>query len=136
MNHSLLFYIKNFLLVMVNPDFWIKVRKVDSEWDKVLNRLMENGYEPYNISNYTCEIAGQEIWISNYPYGYGNPYGGIEGNRRDRDNERIPYALTRYRLKRYLRAYQEAKEEEERKKRGPDATERAVERVKKALSGE
>jgi hypothetical protein len=57
--------------------------KFDSEWDKLLNELLDSGEPivlcyPDDPEQYTCRIGNVRIWLRNFPYasfsGY-NAYG-------------------------------------------------------------
>lgn len=69
-----------FLTIMVNPSFWIRVFPYSKVWDRELNRLMEtNDFEIYNPleddignedykSTHDVKIGNHVVWICNYPY--------------------------------------------------------------------
>lgn len=93
------FRIKNALLVLTHSDYWVKLKKVSGEWDRVLNEVLdqyESEITSEMVEKYTLKIGGQEIWISNYPYSFGY----IDSISSDK--QRLPYALTRKRLKKIV----------------------------------
>lgn len=61
------------IVVVINPVFWIQVGSQSKEWDKRLRNELENPSFS-DVGKYTCKLNGRRIWISNYPYGYGNDH--------------------------------------------------------------
>lgn len=78
---------KNLLYLLPRPNFWLSNYPVCREWDRVLNRLIDN-FEVKVINEYYADIGGVEVWIRNYPYGYGAP----------EDLKCLPLRATRKRL--------------------------------------
>lgn len=66
--------LNDFIPRLYRPNFWIMLYKADSEWDKVLNKIIDN-IDSYDveIDNYNIKINKLNIWVRNYPYAYGNP---------------------------------------------------------------
>lgn len=88
--------------------FFFDQGRVDKSWDAKLNRLLDLVEEgeimftsPYseilidgnNKSVYTLNLEGHEIWITNFPYSFGNSWEG----RSSRSG--LPSVRTRWRLK-------------------------------------
>jgi hypothetical protein len=73
------------------PRYWSQNDRTDYEWDGLLNDLLDIE-QPLKISDHYCKIGDFKIWISNWPYAYGN----LEGS------DCLPSVSTRIRLKREL----------------------------------
>ena len=58
-------------LKLMHPRFWLMNCQYDASWDKFVKN---NIHTLCDIDNYTGKIGGKEIWLANYPYGYGQPY--------------------------------------------------------------
>ena len=50
---------------------------VSEEWDAALNRALDKHKVEF-VSRYTARIGGMTLWVANYPYASGRPYGSIE----------------------------------------------------------
>lgn len=62
------------LQFIFKPHYWGMNYRYDKSLDEIINTLLDKG-EIVDISQYTCNISGVTIWISNYPYAYGKLYG-------------------------------------------------------------
>lgn len=85
--------VKNLLFRLFDVRFWLQNQETDWEWDAELIRILDEGPEVKVVSSAVVKLAGREIWVSNYPYAYGN---------EDRVNYLLPSPLTRRRLRGYL----------------------------------
>lgn len=57
----------------LRPMHWLQNSPTDWEWDAILNDLLDK-HDP--IRGYmTVTIGKVEVWVSNWPYAYGSPYG-------------------------------------------------------------
>ena len=79
--------IKYWLWAIFHFSFWLQLGKYDKQWDKELDILLDKGVEPIpyryqdgRYSPYVVMLAGKEVWVVNYPYGYGT----IKYRRRPR----------------------------------------------------
>lgn len=69
---------------------------VSLAWDKRLNELLDTNPEVTDYSGMTVKLGGIRIWVSNYPYAYGNPW--VDHT----DIDILPLHKTRLRLREYL----------------------------------
>ena len=69
------------------------------EWDKELHDALLND-EIVHAGKHTAQIGHKVVWISNWPYAYGSNHYAA--------NEKLPSAITRYRLKRKIEEYRNA----------------------------
>lgn len=101
MNH-IAWRLANAAYRLVNPLFWIQIRRTDYDYDAALRRALEEG--PVELrSEHRCRVAGVELWVSNFPYCYGHVMRGPESSQP------LPAPLTRVKLRRALtRAAMEA----------------------------
>ena len=50
-----------------HPSYWLQNYDYSSDWDKELNALLDAG-EFEVIDEYTADICGIKVWITNEPY--------------------------------------------------------------------
>ena len=55
------------------PPYWLQNYPTNMEWDRTLNELLDRG-PITELDSHTVKVAGVTIWVSNWPYSYGNPY--------------------------------------------------------------
>lgn len=64
--------------VILDPRFWMRIRPVSHAYDAWLNRILDQvdagEIEARVLYNYTMRIGSHEIWVSNFPYGYGSTW--------------------------------------------------------------
>lgn len=84
----------DFLYRIVRPGWWVQIHPTCYLWDKVLNILLDRTPEVTELGPHTVKLDGHEIWISNYPFGYGNLYFDTPSV--------VPRPKTRKRLKDYV----------------------------------
>jgi len=77
-----------FFRYLFKPSFWLSNERVDYQWDKKLNELLDNPKFKFK-DEYTINLNGYSIWIQNYPYSYG---------RNHRISPFLPKRWTRERL--------------------------------------
>ena len=92
----------------------IRLYKYSADWDKELNRLLDNHWQTARTELCMVVLNETEVWIANAYYGYGNHYRqtGIKGSHR-------PSIKTMYRLAslyEYLKAQESANQVVERLK--------------------
>lgn len=58
---------KYFLKVLFTPSCWLQNYLYSSNWDKLLNELMET-HTFTNVTEYTANLGNVRVWIENYPY--------------------------------------------------------------------
>lgn len=76
---------------LFSPGAWIQNYDTDLIWDAALNKALdEKGIT--KMGHMTCWIGNQQIWVSNWPYAYGHPYGS-------RERHVLPKYSTRLRLR-------------------------------------
>ena len=81
-------FFKN-LQFIFRPDYWVMTESFNREWDEKLNLLMDKFppvFGPINDLNgkiHTVSFGGVEVWVENYPYGYGTPH-SLKGMRPSR----------------------------------------------------
>jgi hypothetical protein len=63
--------IKYLLKTFVTPLCWIRNYRTDTYWDKQLWGLVSNLQNFEAIGSHTALIAGNIVWIENYPYASG-----------------------------------------------------------------
>ena len=69
------------LQFIFRPRFWMMNDPFNQEWDDKLNQLMDKFEPEYGKPNsidghvHTVSFDGNVVWIQNYPYAYGTPYG-------------------------------------------------------------
>lgn len=74
----------------LKPRYWMQNEPTSWEWDAILNYLMDT-YEP-EPGYLTVKLGPVEVWVSNWPYSYGNAY-------RPHEVKVLPSVATRKRLK-------------------------------------
>lgn len=67
--------IKN-LEILLRPTFWLRNHPTCKYLDYTINALLDDGHTPRKTSEYTVELGGLNLWVSNYPYAFGNEYPG------------------------------------------------------------
>lgn len=72
------------------PPYWVQVHPTSKAWDKVLNELLDRG-PITEIGDHTAKVGGAVVWVANWPYGFGNPYG--------KEAVGLPKVATRKRLR-------------------------------------
>ena len=81
--------LSDFFYRLVRPEFWVQIYRTDYKYDEILNDLLDS-HEIEIITSNFIKLNGIVIWVSNYPYAYGTPYGA---------DEMLPRPRTRVRLK-------------------------------------
>lgn len=71
------------------PQYWFQNNRTDRVWDAALNKAID-AFGVKKVDSYTCMVGPFEVWISNWPYAYGNQYGV---------NDLLPMAKTRRKLR-------------------------------------
>jgi hypothetical protein len=82
----------------------IRLYKYNADWDKELNRLLDNHWQTARTELHTVMLSDLEVWTANAFYGYGNNYGRL-GDRRWGKGMYRPSIKTMWRLeslRRYL----------------------------------
>ena len=93
------------LQFLFKPNFWFMNDGYSKEWDEIVNLSMEKEEPVFGTPNgldgkiYTVKFGDVEIWISNYPYGYGCP-SPISYNNNI--TQKRPSRLTILKLHQYL----------------------------------
>lgn len=80
------------------PRYWIQNKPTDYEWDKVLNKILDNA-KNVELNYLAATIDGVTVWNSNYPYAYGSTYG------TNMPKTGLPKVATRKRLRKFLNEY-------------------------------
>ena len=60
---------------MFHSDFWIMQGKYYKPHDDWLTEQLKNPVFS-DLNSYTVDLGGKCIWVSNYPYSFGNVYNG------------------------------------------------------------
>ena len=60
-------------LKSLTPAFWIMQGPYSDDWDKTLNRLLDE-HTFTEQDGFTCKLGNLQIWIQNYPYSCFHPY--------------------------------------------------------------
>ena len=58
---------------LFKPKFWVMVHPYNKQWDIKLNELLDKENNVRVINEFWADVGGTKVWISNYPYGYGDP---------------------------------------------------------------
>lgn len=83
--------------VLFDPRFWLRVQRVSHEWSDELDRAMDRGDPITSCGRFYCKVGQIEVWIENWPYGYGNLFvSGLNGVLP------LPRRKTALRLRRYI----------------------------------
>lgn len=90
------------LRIILLPWYWISNCATCREWDKRLNKMLDNPEFEY-VSEHRIELNGQLIWISNYPYAYGERL--IKMQYLWNTTGLLPSRKTRIRLKRAVNKF-------------------------------
>ena len=77
---------------LVHPNFWVSVGPSCPKVDRIINKMIDHDVFVACGRYYAVTVDKHEVWVSNYPYGFGEI-----GNTK-----RLPYRRTRARLKKYL----------------------------------
>lgn len=81
------------LKVTINPAYWVSNNSISKPWDRRLRTLIKEGAEVTNADDFTVDLGGITIWVSNYPYAYGN---------KRHVSSFLPTRRTRYLLRDYI----------------------------------
>lgn len=77
--------LKDLLIDIFDFRYWYQQNPYNKEWDKILKTLLDI-YEFENVTKYTAELGGVQIWVSNHPYSSFTPYDnfprGIRASRK------------------------------------------------------
>ena len=84
------------------PMYWIQNNPTNFDWDDKLNDLLDKNTVLISRTGYSANIGGVEVWIKNYPYAYGSPYGRWE-------MDVLPSISTRKRLRKAVKKAKEKK---------------------------
>lgn len=85
------------LQFIVRPSFWFGAYRVNMNWDKKLNELLDHheatdGRDSTGDGVYVVVLQGIPVWVENFPYGFGRcNFPGA--------NNCLPRRLTRLRLR-------------------------------------
>ena len=84
---------REFVFRLLHMGAWTQSYPTNMNYSRALEARIDQGAEVTNIDEYTVDIDGVCIWVSNFPYAYGRTYpnGGI-----------LPSARVRYKLREYL----------------------------------
>ena len=63
---------------LTRPRFWFQNEPTCFEYDAILRKALRCHGITFSHSDYTVRVGGLEVWVSNYPYAYGRPYGMAE----------------------------------------------------------
>ena len=55
------------------PKFWVMLYPYSRQWDIKLNEMLDKENNVRVINEFWGDVGGIKVWISNYPYGYGDP---------------------------------------------------------------
>ena len=58
---------------LFKPEFWRMEYPYSRKWDIMLNEMLDKEDNIKIISECTARVGGIDVWICNYPYGYGIP---------------------------------------------------------------
>lgn len=86
------------------PRYWVQVGQTCETWDAVVNAALDK-HGVQSVGQHTCRIGPLTVWISNWPYGYGNSYGS------GYPNTGLPKVGTRKKIRAAVRAAMLAKAE-------------------------
>lgn len=95
-------WLEDFVLRLVYPKAWGMLTTYDEDWDRYVRTALNlNMIRPYRfggvaVSNHTIFVGDIQVWVANFPYGYGHPYG--EHDIHIRPRMRTLYALRRREL--------------------------------------
>lgn len=84
------------LSFVLRPKFWHRIRPYSAEWDAALNRMLDKPVFE-GKSGHVIRLNGKTIWVSNWPYAYGTPYGWAR--------EVVPSRATQVRLRKAHEAF-------------------------------
>lgn len=85
------------LSVWFNPSFFVMCDHYDKDWDDCLNYIMDKKIPIKNYDGYVLKAKDVPIWVSNYPFAYGTPWGLRHESRKKRASR-----YTIYRFKKYV----------------------------------
>lgn len=77
---------------LVHPNFWGSVGPSCPKVDRIINKMIDHDVFVACGSHYAVTVDKHEVWVANYPHGFGSI----------RNTKRLPYRRTRARLKKYL----------------------------------
>lgn len=66
--------IKNILFRIVRPRYWLMSNTYSQAWDAFVLRAIADG-DICRVCQYTANVGGKRVWVSNFPYAYGEGYG-------------------------------------------------------------
>lgn len=108
-------YIINFFFFMLQPSYWLQLRKTSLKWDKQLwNKIRSTDFilnndlykEWYTI---TFSDSDKEVWVKNFPYRFANVWtGGVAPEKY----EVLPLSITRWYLNKLVKDKIAAKEQQ------------------------
>lgn len=87
--------IKDILFALLWFPAWIVIGKIDKDYDKWLRSKIKQKVKVEPINKYTVKFDNHEMWICNYPYGFGHIY---------RFDDYVPRRRTRHMLMKYLKS--------------------------------
>ena len=101
--------IRNILIniwVIVCPKYWIRNYKTDYELNRGMKRELESPVFS-NLEDYSIDLNGITLWISNYPYAFGAIMGADGGffNEILTNTARLPSRSTQLKLKIAIQNY-------------------------------
>lgn len=86
--------IKDYLFRIFRPDFWIQVAPTNEALSAKIERAIDSESPVTIVDEFTIKMAGMELWVENYPYGYG----GLHNSPLSE----LPTARVRAKLKKYI----------------------------------
>jgi hypothetical protein len=97
------------LRILVTPGCWTRNKETDEFWDSALKAELQNPVFT-ELETHTIKLNGREIWVSNYPYSYGNNYDmGYEGGLPSRKTAFLLYDLVVEEREREIKEVEEIK---------------------------
>lgn len=79
---------------LITPSAWLQNYPTGWVWDRRLNELLDE-HGVTDIRDHTVKVGNVTVWVSNWPYGYGDPYQPAKGHF-------LPSYSTRLRLRREI----------------------------------
>jgi hypothetical protein len=58
----------NFLWILLHPRYWVRNERTSKTLNDWCIEKLNDGTKFTNIDNYTANLDGKELWISNHPY--------------------------------------------------------------------
>lgn len=88
------------------PRYWLQNESTDYAWDETLNHILDQA-KNVEVEDRVVTIDGVSIWVSNYPYSYGDTHSRLFSKKMPKTG--LPKVATRKRLRRFVQ-YHAAKQ--------------------------